>query len=133
MVQEQIIAIFTIMIEILHKYPLKDLNSFGLDTRASFYASPDNLKALCKILKDPAYSKMPLLVLGEGSNILFRQDFAGLVIHPDMKGIEVVEEKEDELVVKVGASENWDSWVAYATEKGWYGLENLSLIPGSVG
>jgi UDP-N-acetylmuramate dehydrogenase len=76
---------------------------------------------------------MPLLVLGEGSNILFRNNFDGLVIQPGMKGIEVVEENTEHVVVKVGASENWDHWVGYALEKHWYGLENLSLIPGSVG
>ncbi|RLD55813.1 MAG: UDP-N-acetylenolpyruvoylglucosamine reductase [Bacteroidetes bacterium] len=133
MVKDQIIAIFTIMIDIHHKHPLKDLNSFGLDTRASSYAKPENLQALCEVLAYPDHKEMPLLVLGEGSNILFREDFDGLVLQPGMKGIEVVEEKGNELVVKVGASENWDSWVAHAIEKGWYGLENLSLIPGSVG
>jgi len=133
MVQEQIIAIFTLMIEILHKHPLKDLNSFGLEIKASHYARPADLENLCKVLDNPSFSQMPLLVLGEGSNILFRNDFDGLVLQPGMKGIEVVEENGEELVVKVGAAESWDSWVAYATDKGWFGLENLSLIPGSVG
>ncbi len=131
--KDQIIAIFTLMIDIHHKHPLKELNSFGLDTRASSYAKPENLQTLCEVLAYPEYKEMPLLVLGEGSNILFREDFDGLVLQPGMKGMEVVEEKGNELVVKVGASENWDSWVAHAIEKGWYGLENLSLIPGSVG
>ncbi len=133
MVKEQIIAIFTIMIDIYHEYPLKELNSFGLDARAASYAKPENLQTLCEVLAHPDNSQIPLLVLGEGSNILFRNDFDGLVLQPGMKGIEVVEEKGNELVVKVGASENWDSWVAHAIEKAWYGLENLSLIPGSVG
>ena len=133
MVKDQIIAIFTIMIDIYHKHPLKGLNSFGLDTRAASYARPENLEALCEILENTRYSQIPLLVLGEGSNILFRKDFEGLVLQPGMKGVEVVEEKGDTLVVKVGASENWDSWVSHAIERGWYGLENLSLIPGSVG
>ena len=121
------------MIDIYHKYPLKDLNSFGLDYRAASYARPENLEALCEVLEDTSYSQIPVLVLGEGSNILFRDDFDGLVLQPGMKGVEVVEEKGDELVVKVGASENWDSWVSHAIESAWYGLENLSLIPGSVG
>lgn len=133
MAEVQIIAIFTIMIHIHHKYSLKDLNSFGLDARAASFVRPGNLGALCEVLTLPDYHHMPLLVLGEGSNILFRDDFEGLVLQPGMKGIEIVEESGNELVIKVGASENWDSWVAHATERAWYGLENLSLIPGSVG
>lgn len=133
MAEEQIIAIFTTMIDIFHTHPLRNLNSFGLDSRASYYAGPENLEELCEVLENPAYSTLPLLVLGEGSNILFRNDFDGLVLQPRMKGIDLVEEMGDDLVVKVGASENWDNWVSYALQKGWYGLENLSLIPGSVG
>ncbi len=131
--KEQIIAIFTIMIDIHDKHSLKELNSFGLEVRARHYARPADLESLCGVIENPDYGKMQLLVLGEGSNILFREDFNGLVIQPGMKGIEVVEEKGEELLVKVGASENWDSWVAHAIENGWFGLENLSLIPGSVG
>jgi len=112
---------------------MKAYNTFSLDTRAAHYSRPVNLESLSNILDDENYKQMPLLVLGEGSNILFRNDFEGLVIQPGMKGIDVVEENGKAIVVKVGASENWDQWVGYALEKGWYGLENLSLIPGSVG
>jgi UDP-N-acetylmuramate dehydrogenase len=112
---------------------LKDLNSFGLDTKAKHFVRPKDMESLSNLMENETYSQMPLLVLGEGSNILFRNDFEGLVIQPGMKGIEIVEENREEMVVKVGASENWDSWVSYSIEKGWYGLENLSMIPGSVG
>jgi UDP-N-acetylmuramate dehydrogenase len=121
------------MIAIQQNHHLRNFNSFGLDTKASHYARPVDVKALGDLLEDPNYRQLPLLVLGEGSNILFRNDFDGLVIQPGMKGIELVEEHEGELVVKVGAAENWDNWVRYASEQGWHGLENLSLIPGSVG
>jgi UDP-N-acetylmuramate dehydrogenase len=133
MAKEEILAIFTLMIHINQNHSLKDLNTFGLDARASYYSKPGNVDALCAILENKDYNQMPLLVLGEGSNILFRKDFEGLVIQPGMKGIEVVEEKGKDILVKVGASENWDDWVSYAINMGWYGLENLSLIPGSVG
>jgi UDP-N-acetylmuramate dehydrogenase len=133
LVQEQIIAIFTIMIHISHNQQLKALNTFGLDINATHYSRPEDEEALCAILEEESYSQMDLLVMGEGSNILFRDDFKGLVIQPGMKGIDVIVENGDELVVKVGASENWDQWVSYALDMGWYGLENLSLIPGSVG
>ena len=74
-----------------------------------------------------------MLTMGEGSNILFTKDFEGLILKPGMKGIELLEESDSEVLVKVGAGEHWDGWVEYATQKGWFGLENLSLIPGSVG
>lgn len=121
------------MINIIHNLHLRELNTFGLDARAAHFVRPADLESLQEILEAGKFSGLPLLVLGEGSNILFRTDFDGLVIQPGMKGIEVVEEGKEKVVVKVGASENWDMWVSHALEKGWYGLENLSLIPGSVG
>jgi len=133
MAAEQIIAIFTLMSHIQHNRSLKEFNSFGLDTRASHYARPGDVESLSTLLENGNSAQMPLLVLGEGSNILFRNNFKGLIIQPGMQGIQVVEETEEELVVQVGASENWDQWVAFAIDQGWYGLENLSLIPGSVG
>lgn len=121
------------MIDMHRNQKLKELNTFGLNPRAAHFARPVDVEALCKVLETEPYKQMPLLVLGEGSNILFRNDFDGLVLQPGMKGIEIVEENGEALVVKVGASVNWDSWVSHAVQKGWYGLENLSLIPGSVG
>lgn len=112
---------------------LKELNTFGLESKALYYSKPEDLKALQSILEDTKYRQLPFMVLGEGSNILFRNGFDGLVIHPGMKGVDVVEEDSEHIIVKVGAGENWDSWVEYALEQAWYGLENLSLIPGSVG
>jgi len=131
--QDQIIAIFTVMTKVHLNYSLKDLNSFGLDSQATRFARPGDLESLISLLDQEDNHQLPLLVLGEGSNILFMDHFDGLVIQPGMKGIEVVEDHGEELIVRVGASENWDHWVQYATDEGWFGLENLSLIPGSVG
>jgi UDP-N-acetylmuramate dehydrogenase len=133
MVTEQIITIFTIMLAVQHHHQLRNLNSFGLDSQASRFARPVDAESLSNLLEQEFNHPGSLLVLGEGSNILFRNHFDGLVIQPGMKGIELIEEDGAELVVKVGASENWDNWVRYATDHGWFGLENLSLIPGSVG
>jgi UDP-N-acetylmuramate dehydrogenase len=112
---------------------MKDLNSFGLDSQATRFARPGDFESLSSLLEREVNQQQPLLVLGEGSNILFMKHFNGLVIQPGMKGIEVIEDDGEELIVRVGASENWDHWVQYATDEGWFGLENLSLIPGSVG
>jgi len=133
MVQEKIIAIFTIMIQINPNQHLKEYNTFGLDAKSAQFAKPLDVNSLSGLLANGKFSHLPQLILGEGSNILFRSDFEGLIIVPGMKGIQVVDESNEDLVVKVGASENWDQWLGYSIAKGWYGLENLSLIPGSVG
>jgi len=119
---------------VIHQnYALKELNSFGVEAQSSLYARPSSLEELVDILGKYDYQKLPFLVMGEGSNILFTRDFEGLIISPDFKGIDLLEEGESDVLVKVGAGENWDHWVETATAKGWFGLENLSLIPGSVG
>lgn len=118
---------------IIQHQAMKALNTFGLESSAMYYSKPEDLNALQGILEDPTYGNLPLMILGEGSNILFKNEFEGLVIHPGMKGKEVVEEDSARITVKVGAGENWDGWVEFALKQGWFGLENLSLIPGSVG
>lgn len=121
------------MIQVYQNSSLKEFNTFGLETRARHYARPVDMEALKELLKQNGMNNQPLLVLGEGSNILFLNNFEGLVIQAGMKGMELLEDEGEEVLVKVGASENWDHWVEYSLEQGWYGLENLSLIPGSVG
>lgn len=121
------------MIQITRNKELQAMNTFGLATRAAHFSRPVDMETLGALLEDKNYCRLPLLVLGEGSNMLFRKDFEGLIIQPGMQGIEIQEESGEHALVKVGASENWDQWVEYAIKKGWYGLENLSLIPGSVG
>lgn len=115
------------------KHPLKELNSFGVDAHCTLFAAPSTLTELKEVLESCMQEQKQMLIMGEGSNILFTGDFDGLVLKPCMKGIEVLEESPSEVLVEVGAGENWDSWVEHATGKGWFGLENLSLIPGSVG
>ena len=114
-------------------HPLKKHNSFGVDASTSLFAAPSSIDELRSILEAYNYSNNPLLVIGEGSNILFTSDYEGLVLSPAMKGIEMLEENESSVLIKVGAGENWDNWVENASREGWFGLENLSLIPGSVG
>jgi len=112
---------------------LQKLNTFGLDVHATWYCEISSPESLIELRKQSEINGLPQLLLGEGSNILFTDDFQGLVIHPSMKGIHMVEDEGEQVLIRVGAAENWDQWVKYATEQGWYGLENLSLIPGSVG
>lgn len=121
------------MTELHHHFSLKKFNSFGIEANTAIYAAPQNLEELSGILKDYDHRNHPFLVMGEGSNLLFNGDFDGMILHPEISGIEILEENRKEALVKVGAYENWDKWVQHATEQGWFGLENLSLIPGSVG
>ena len=114
-------------------FSLKNHNSFGIDISAALFANPETTKELKGLLDQYDFINLPYLVMGEGSNLLFKGDFKGMVLNPGMKGIELVEEENEQVVVRVGAAENWDSWVEHATRHGWFGLENLSLIPGSVG
>lgn len=121
------------MPEIQHQFSLKAINTIGVEAYALFYAAPENQEELTAVLKEHDHQNLPFMVVGEGSNILFKQDFEGLILHPKITGIEILEDRGNDLLVQVGAGENWDSFVGYATQQGWFGLENLSLIPGSVG
>ena len=121
------------MTGVQHDLSLKDYNTFGIDVRAALFARTENSEQLTRLLEEYDTGDLPFLVLGEGSNILFKNDFEGLVLNPRFRGIELIENDTRQVLVRVGAGENWDSWVQHATEQGWFGLENLSLIPGSVG
>ena len=108
------------------------VNTFGIHSNARYFArfkSVNDLKQLLNKRPDTA----PILILGGGSNILLTKDFNGLVLKNELTGIEVISENENEVLVKAGAGEIWHDFVIHCIEKGFAGLENLSLIPGSVG
>lgn len=110
---------------------LKPHNTFGIEVFANRYTSFSSLEELKAALNEKGDDK--LLVLGGGSNILFTKDFNGLVIKNEITGFEVIYENDDEAYVKAGAGEIWHSFVLECIERGFGGVENLSLIPGSVG
>ncbi|GGY26528.1 UDP-N-acetylmuramate dehydrogenase [Paludibacterium paludis] len=115
---------------ISHSVSLKPFNTFGLDVRAEHYAElaePADLPALL------AATPAPTLWLGGGSNILFTRDVPGLVVRLALKGVRIARDDGDSVVVEAAAGENWHRFVRRTLEHGWYGLENLSLIPGTVG
>jgi UDP-N-acetylmuramate dehydrogenase len=108
-------------------------NSFGIDARAKYFAafkSIDELEALTNPKLQTLNSKF---ILGGGSNILLTKNFDGIVLKNEIGGIEVAAEDEQHIYVKAGAGENWHKLVMYCVENGYAGMENLSLIPGSVG
>jgi len=121
------------MADLQHDLSLKVYNTFGIDVNAALFARIKNTEQLTRLLEEYDTGKVPFLVIGEGSNILFTSDFNGLVLNPCFRGIKLVKDDGRQVLVRVGAGEKWDNWVDHATAQGWFGLENLSLIPGSVG
>jgi len=122
-----------VMIIIEECYSLKSYNTFGIQCLARIFAeasNQDDLQTIVNIFKD---DRKPKLILGGGSNLLFTDDFEGVVIFPDLKGFELVDHLHDDVWVKAYAGENWDNFVSYCVSKKWGGIENLSLIPGNVG
>ncbi len=117
----------------LSGYDLESMNSFGVKANAALCARPNNKAELMDSLEIQEIQGIPLLVIGEGTNILFRGDFEGMVLQPMIRGIEITDTSDSHVWVAVGAAENWDRWVEYSLARGWFGLENLSLIPGSAG
>lgn len=110
---------------------LKNYNTFGMDVTARYFSSFSDISSLDELLN--AYSKNSLLVLGGGSNILFINNFDGLVLKNEIKGIEEISENSENIFVKAGAGENWHGFVMHCINNNWAGIENLSLIPGNVG
>lgn len=119
------------MINRYFSYSLCPHNTFGVDVKTAQFVDFESENELQEIIAGGI--EQPLLVIGGGSNLLFLNDFAGTVLHSAIHGIEVVEEDEDYVLLRVGSGIVWDDFVAYTVEKGWQGLENLSMIPGEVG
>lgn len=112
-------------------YNLLGHNTFGINATCKHFCEFSSENELQEALSK--YKEEKLLVIGEGSNLLFTNDFEGCVLHSSIKGKELVYEDDEKVVLKVGSGENWDSLVDYCVRKGYYGAENLSLIPGEVG
>lgn len=112
---------------------LKGYNTMGISAVTRYFCQISSVDDLREVLRSEQFSAMPKLILGGGSNLLFTGDYEGLVIKIAIMGREAISETEDQVQVKIGAGENWHHWVLYAIENGWGGIENLSLIPGTVG
>ena len=111
---------------------LKPYNTFAIDAKAKYFTSFSSIKELNDVF-DLMASADKQLVLGGGSNILFTNDFNGLVLKNDIKEIELVGQDDEHVFVKGGAGENWHQFVMFCVKNEYAGVENLSLIPGNVG
>ncbi|RLD62638.1 MAG: UDP-N-acetylenolpyruvoylglucosamine reductase [Bacteroidetes bacterium] len=121
------------MDKLFENYSLKNHNTFGIDVNARYYYEFSAAEEIVYFLKENPVSGIKKLILGSGSNIVFTQDFEGIVIHPKIRGVQIVEETTEYVLLKIGAGEVWDNFVNYCCKKNYGGVENLSLIPGMVG
>jgi len=112
---------------------LKHLNTFGIDVYAKEFSVIQSHQELLDLIAQRDLTKEKFLMLGGGSNILFTKDFEGLLLKNEISGIEVINEDAQQVWIKVGAGVVWHEFVMHCIERGWGGLENLSLIPGTVG
>jgi UDP-N-acetylmuramate dehydrogenase len=121
------------MVRIEENKSLKPFNTFGIDVNAAYFVTVTSLQELQEVLSSTIYKNEKHLILGGGSNILFTNDFDGLIIKTALKGIEIVNETADTITIKVGAAEIWHDVVMHCVHNNWGGIENLSLIPGTMG
>ena len=112
---------------------LKTLNTFGISASAKFFSEASNEDQVRAIIQTNEFSSNDNLILGGGSNLLFTENFNGIVLKNNISGIEVIRETDEDVYVKAGGGVVWHDFVLYCIKKGWNGLENLSLIPGSLG
>jgi UDP-N-acetylmuramate dehydrogenase len=108
-------------------------NSFRVPARAQWLIEVDDARTLPEVFDLGAVQRSPLLILGEGSNVLLTRDWPGVVLSPVARGIRILEDGGNDALVRVDAGENWNDFVHWSLGKGFGGLENLILIPGSVG
>lgn len=114
-------------------YSLLAHNTFGLDATCSRfleYSSIEEARQVADILRS---GNIPYLIIGGGSNLLLTKDYEGIVVHSAIKGMVEVGQDDETVLLTCGSGEVWDDVVAYSVEHGWYGAENLSIIPGEVG
>lgn len=121
------------MLTISENYPLKQLNTFGIDASAKFFTEVSSTGDITEFFENNKLSSLPLFILGGGSNVLLTKNFEGIVMKINITGKNVIKEDENYAYIRTGAGENWHNLVLFCIEKGLGGIENLSLIPGCAG
>ena len=118
---------------ILKDYDLMKLNTFGVPAKAKFFVTLESEVDLLALFNDPIFKNNEKLFLGGGSNVLFTKDFDGIVVLNKLKGIEILREDADEVFVRAMSGEIWNDLVDFSVKNNYWGIENLSLIYGTVG
>lgn len=121
------------MLQIKENVNLKSYNTFGIEVYCDYFVEINSIADFKELITNKIYCSTTKLIIGGGSNLLFTNDFKGIVIKNNLKGKEIVSESDTEVLVKVAAGEVWHEFVLWCIDKNYAGLENLSLIPGCVG
>ncbi len=114
-------------------YSLLNNNTFGIDVKANYFIEYDSVEELQQLLRSDLLAESKFMQIGGGSNLLFINDYQGVILHSKIMGIDAIEGSRCMAVLRVGAGERWDSFVEYCVSKNYGGVENLSGIPGEVG
>ena len=121
------------MCSIEENFSLKNHNTFGIDAKAKYFAEFDSLFALKEIISSEIFQNNKSFILGGGSNILLTKDYDGLILHNKIEGICILEDNENDITVEVGGGVDWHDFVMWSVSQELSGIENLALIPGTVG
>ncbi len=119
--------------KLFQNYPLQDITTFHAKVFAKYYTVFSSPEFLRQILSSTEVKSMPFILLGGGSNVLFTGDFNGVIIRNAIEGIEVISQDDNSIIIKANAGEKWHDFVLYCVNRNYGGVENLSLIPGTVG
>ena len=121
------------MLSIFEKYSLLDKNSFGVPAICDFFCPVSSVEELKESVRHAQSQKLQIFILAGGTNLILGKHVPGSVIHIQIDGKEVLQETEDTVYLRIGAGENWHQLVTWTLNSGFFGLENLALIPGSCG
>ena len=119
--------------QISHNKSLKELNQYGVDAKAKHFVELEDVQDLEELKSSELLNEENILILGDGNNILFREDFDGLIIKPEFMGKEIVKEDDKNVWVKIYSGEDWEDFVEWAVENDYQGIENMTMIPSSIG
>ncbi|MFN3781514.1 MAG: FAD-binding protein, partial [Candidatus Kapaibacteriota bacterium] len=121
------------MVTIFENISLKERNTFAVDAKAKYFCEIKNEIQLLSLLETQVFQRSNRFFLGGGSNVLFLDDFDGLVVNLSNKGIKILESTDEHVLIEVAAGENWHKFVEISLRNKYYGIENLALIPGTIG
>jgi UDP-N-acetylmuramate dehydrogenase len=119
--------------KIQKNYNLSKLNTFGVDVNATFFVEVEEEEDLSELFELPEFKESQKMFLGGGSNVLFTKNFNGIVVLNKLKGMEITKEDSEEVEVRAMSGEIWNDLVTFAVNNGYWGIENLTLVPGTVG
>ena len=118
---------------VLENIDLFPYNTFHIHAKAKYFTIVKTVNEAQGVFRSKLFNENKILIMGGGSNMLLTGDFDGLVVKNEIKGIETISETADHVMLRVGAGENWHQFVMYCVDHNLGGIENLSLIPGTVG